>query len=409
MAGRGPLDGVRVVAVEQFGAGPWTTMQLADLGAEVIKLEDPASGGDVGRTVPPYAEAGTSLFFEAFNRGKRSISLDLRVDEGRSAFRDLVRESDAVFSNLRGDVPAKLGLDYASLSDANPRIVCCSLSGFGRTGPRAAQPAYDYVIQGMAGWMSLTGEPDAPPAKSGLSLVDFAGGYVAGIAMLAGLHQARTTGRGCDCDISLFETALALTNYVGTWVASRGFEPERLPLSAHPSIVPFQTLPAADGWIVVACAKQKFWERLARCLDLEELIGDERFTDFAARREHRAELIETISERTRATAAAELVEALEQAGVPCGVVNSLEEAFADPQARAREVVVEHEHPGLGRIRHLRSPFRLDTSDFEPADAPSRGADTEAVLREICGYSATTLEELAAAGAIEIESEEGGDG
>jgi crotonobetainyl-CoA:carnitine CoA-transferase CaiB-like acyl-CoA transferase len=402
---RGPLDGIRVIAVEQFGAGPWTTLQLADLGAEVIKIEDPAAGGDIGRTVPPYAEGGDSLFFEAFNRGKRSISLDLRVAEGRAAFQDLVREADAVFSNLRGDLPAKLGLDYASLGEANPAIVCCSLSGFGRSGPRAAQPAYDYVIQGLAGWMSLTGEPDSPPAKSGLSLVDFAGGYAAAIAMLAGLHQARATGRGCDCDISLFETALAVTNYVGTWVASRGFEPERLPLSAHPSIVPFQALPAADGWIVVACAKQKFWERLADALGLGELLEDERFTDFGARREHRAELVEILSKRTSATDTDELVETLERAGVPCGRVNSLEEALADPQAEARGVVVERRHPRLGRVSHLRSPLRLDTNGFEPADAPARGADTAAVLREICGYSDERLRALEAAGAIETASED----
>ena len=166
-----PLAGVRVLAVEQFGAGPWATLQLADLGADVIKVEDPASDGDPSRYVPPYRSGEDSLFFEAFNRGKRSISLDLRVPDGARAFRDLAGGADVVFSNLRGDLPERLGLTYAGLQDANPRLVCCSLSGFGRTGPRVGQGAYDYVVQALAGWMSLTGEPDGPPAKSGLSLV----------------------------------------------------------------------------------------------------------------------------------------------------------------------------------------------------------------------------------------------
>ena len=204
-----PLADVRVLAVEQFGAGPWATLQLADLGADVIKLEDPTVGGDVGRYVPPFQDGEDSLFFETFNRNKRSISLDLRHDRGREVLLDLVGAADVVFSNLRGDQPRRLGLMYDQLRAANPRVVCCSLSGFGMTGPRAAEGGYDYVMQGLAGWMSLTGEPDGPPTKSGLSLVDLSGGYVAAIAILAGLWRARRDGVGCDCDISLFETALA--------------------------------------------------------------------------------------------------------------------------------------------------------------------------------------------------------
>ena len=181
-----PLADVRVLAIEQFGAGPWATLQLADLGAEVIKIEDPASGGDVGRYVPPFQEGEDSLFFETFNRNKKSISLDLRDPAGRDRFEELVRVSDVVFSNLRGDQPAKLRLRYDDLKHLNPRIVCCSLSGFGMTGPRAAEGGYDYMMQGLAGWMALTGEPDGPPTKSGLSLVDLSGGYVAAIALAGG-------------------------------------------------------------------------------------------------------------------------------------------------------------------------------------------------------------------------------
>ena len=241
-AGPTPLADVRIVSVEQYGAGPWGTMQLSDLGAEVIKIEDPAAGGDVARYVPPFQEGESSLFFEAFNRGKRSVSLDLKTDAGRAAFEDLVRCSDAVFSNLRGDQPDRLRLRYADLQDVNPTIVCCSLSGFGTTGPRASEGAYDYTIQGLAGWQAITGDPDGPPIKSALSLVDFCGGYVAALAIVAGVWRARRDGRGADVDLSLFEIALAQLNYIGTWVASRGYEPVRRRNSAHQSIVPFQNV-----------------------------------------------------------------------------------------------------------------------------------------------------------------------
>ena len=261
-----PLADLRIVAVEQFGAGPFGTLQLADLGAEVIKIEDPDAGGDVSRYVPPYQEGEDSLYFESFNRGKKSVSLDLRDAEGRAAFEDLVRGADAVFSNLRGDGAEKLGLTYAALGPVNPAIVCCSLSGFGNTGPRRDEGAYDHVIQGLAGWMSLTGGPDDPPMKSGLSLVDFAGGYVAALSIVAAVWRARRDGVGGDCDLSLFETALALLTYQGTWVASRGYAPERLANSAHQSIVPFQGFETADGWLMVACAKEKFWLRLIEVL-----------------------------------------------------------------------------------------------------------------------------------------------
>src|SRR4051812_32254609 len=302
---RRPLEDVRILAIEQFGAGPWATLQLSDLGAEVIKIEDPGSGGDVGRTVPPFREGEDSLYFETFNRGKRSVSLDLRTEAGRAVFEDLVREADAVYSNLRGDQPAKLRITFEHLRGVNPRIVCCSLSGFGTTGPLRAEPAYDYILQAMTGWMSLTGEPDGPPAKSGLSLVDYSGGYVSALALLAGVWRARRDGEGCDCDTSLFETALSLLTYVGTWAASRGHVTERRPESAHPSIVPFQAFQTADGWITVACAKQKFWLALRDALELGD---DPRFADFEGRAEHREELLAILRPRLRAMATEEALE-----------------------------------------------------------------------------------------------------
>jgi crotonobetainyl-CoA:carnitine CoA-transferase CaiB-like acyl-CoA transferase len=394
-----PLADVRVLAVEQFGAGPWGTLQLADLGADVIKVEDPASGGDVSRTVPPYQEGEDSLFFESFNRNKRSISLDLRSEAGRELLPDLVRSVDAVYSNLRGDQAERLGLTYAQLGPINPRIVCCSLSGFGNTGPRAKQAGYDYVIQAMAGWMSLTGGPEEPPTKSGLSLVDFMAGYVSALALVAGVWRARRDGEGCDCDVSLFETALAQLTYVGTWAASRGYAPPRLAESAHLSIVPFQAFEAADGWFVIACAKQKFWELLCEAIDRPDLREDPRFADFAGRREHREALVAELRSVFRGEPVAHWVETLEAAGVPVGAVNDVADAFDDPQVEAREAMVEYEHETLGTVCQPASALRLSGPPPPVRRGPRRGEHTREVLSELCGYSDERVAELAARGAF----------
>jgi crotonobetainyl-CoA:carnitine CoA-transferase CaiB-like acyl-CoA transferase len=394
-----PLADVKVLAVEQFGAGPWATLQLADLGADVVKVEDPAAGGDVGRYVPPFQEGEDSLFFETFNRNKRSIALDLRHERGREVLLDLAAGVDVVFSNLRGDQPRRLGLMYDQLADVNPRIVCCSLSGFGMTGPRAKQGGYDYIMQGLAGWMSLTGEPDGPPAKSGLSLVDLSGGYVAAIAILAGLWRARRDGIGCDCDISLFETALAELMYVGTWAATKGYEPPRRANSAHPSIVPFQNFRTADGWVVVACAKQSLWVALCGALGRPELAEDPRFADFAARDEHRDALLDILAAAFAERPTDDWLELLREAGVPSGRVNDVAAALEDEQAAARDAVVTVAHPRLGPVREIASPLRLGDGDDERPlrPGPARGEHTDAVLRELCAYDDDRLGALRAAG------------
>jgi crotonobetainyl-CoA:carnitine CoA-transferase CaiB-like acyl-CoA transferase len=394
-----PLADVRVIALEQYGAGPWGTLQLADLGAEVIKIEDPASRGDVGRYVPPFAEGEDSLFFETFNRNKKSISLDLRHPAGRAVLEDLVRHSDVVYSNLRGDQPRKLGLTYEQLESVNPRIVCCSLSGFGMTGPRAAEAGYDYMMQGLAGWMSLTGDPDGPPTKSGLSLVDLSGGYASAIAVLAGLWRARRDGVGCDCDVSLFETALHELMYVGSWAATRGYVSPRRPNSAHPSIVPFQNFATADGWIVVACPKQKFWERLCEAIGRTELVVDSRFADFSARDRNRDELVSILEDGFRARPSKEWLELLAEAGVPSSPVNDVLTAVGEAR------LVEYEHPQLGVVRQVASPLRLSGGEPPLRAAPSRGEHTEQVLVELCGYTAERVRELAEAGVFGVKTDE----
>ena len=394
-----PLEDLRIVALEQYGAGPFGSVHLADLGAEVIKIEDPATDGDVGRYVPPFQEAGDSLFFETFNRNKRSLSLDVTSSAGREVLEDLVRVSDAVWSNLRGDVPERLRITYRDLAHVNPKIVCCSLSAFGMTGPRKAEPGYDYILQGIAGWMSITGEPDGPPAKSGLSLVDYVGGLVAALAMLSGVHAARRDGRGMDCDVSLFDAAISMLTYPAVWHLNGGFSPERLSRSAHPSLVPFQNFPTSDGWIVVGCAKEKFFVRLAEAVGMGELAHDPRFADFEARRTNRDVLIAILDDALRARTSEEWLKILGEAGVPCGPVNSVEQALTDPQTDARGLIVTTEHPRFGAVRQPASPVRVGAAPVEHRRAPFRGEDEGHVLRGVLGYDDGRVAALREAGAF----------
>jgi crotonobetainyl-CoA:carnitine CoA-transferase CaiB-like acyl-CoA transferase len=396
-----PLADVRIVAIEQYGAGPFGTVHLAELGADVIKVEDVRTGGDVGRAVPPFQQGDDSLFFETFNHDKRSIALDLANDAGREVFHDLVRASDAVYSNLRGDVPAKLGLRYADLAKVNPRIVCVSLSGFGMTGPRRAEPAYDYILQGMAGWQALTGDPAGPPTKSGLSLVDYSGGLVAALALLAGVHAARRDGVGCDCDTSLFDTAMNMLTYVASWTMApaSAYEPERLASSAHPSIVPFQNFRTADGWIVIVCAKEKFWLRLIEVLGIGQVRTDPRFAGFAARRANRAHVIATLQDALATRTTAEWIAALTAAGVPCGPINDVRAALADPQTVARGLITEVDHPSFGTASWIASPVRVGDPPSEHRRAPHLGEHTEIIVRDVLGYAPGRIAELRTRGAF----------
>lgn len=386
-----PLRDVRVLAIEQFGAGPWGTLQLADLGAEVIKIEDPRAGGDVGRYVPPFTDGDSSLFFETFNRGKRSIALDLRAPRGRRAFEDLARESDAVFSNLRGDQPEKLKIRYGDLALVNKRIVCISLSGFGMTGPRASSGAYDVTVQALAGWMTLTGGPQEPPTKSGPSLVDYSAGYVAALATVAAVWQARRDGLGRDVDLSLFETALGLLTYMATWSASRDWVPRRLEHSAHQSIVPFQAFRASDGWIVVACAKDSLWRRLCDALGEPMLAEDKRFVTFEARHEHRVALTDALGRSFAARPVAEWVTELTRHGVPVAAVNNLEQALSDEQVAARGGLFAYDHPTLGHVRQPASALGRDLTGDALTRAPFLDEDAPDLLSRVCGYDPALIE------------------
>ncbi|WP_256839408.1 CaiB/BaiF CoA transferase family protein [Ornithinimicrobium faecis] len=394
-----PLEDLRIIAVEQYGAGPFGSVHLADLGAEAIKIEDPRHGGDVGRYVPPYSTGEDSLFFETFNRNKKSLSLDLSTAAGRAVFEDLVAVSDVVYSNLRGDVPARMGITYDDLKHVNPAIVCCSLTGFGMTGPRSSEPGYDYILQGLAGWMDLTGEPDGPPTKSGLSMVDYSGGLVAAISLLAGVHAARRDGVGMDCDVSLYDTAISMLTYPGVWHLNEGFTPQRTHHSAHPSLVPFQAFEAADGWLVVGCAKEKFWQRLTEVIHRPDLATDERFRTFADRQRHAAELLPVLEEVFRTRTVATWLSVLYPASIPCGPINDVAQALREPHTLARNLIVETEHPVYGTVQQLASPVRV--GDEAPAyrRAPHRHEDFKHLVTNVLGYGPEQVQGLTETGAF----------
>jgi crotonobetainyl-CoA:carnitine CoA-transferase CaiB-like acyl-CoA transferase len=392
------LEGLRIVTVSQFGAGPFGTQLLADLGAEVIKVEDPAVGGDVSRQIGPYAAGGDSLYFQSFNRGKKSLTLDLKHPDGQAVLHDLVRVSHAVYNNLRGDLPATLGLSYAALRVVNPAVVCCSLSGFGATGPRAAEPAFDYLIQGYAGWMSVTGEPDGPPGKCGVSVVDFAGGYASVAALLAGLWDAQRTGVGRDIDISLLDTAVSMLSYFAIWALNRDWQADRVADSGHQSLVPAQNFPTRDGWIVVFCNKEKFWLALVEAMGLAEVGCDPRFATFADRLAHKEALLPILKGRFSERTTADWLERL-RGRVPCAPVNTLAQALEDEQVRARGMIVEVEHPELGRLREVASPVRTAGTAQAPAPAPRLGEHTDELLRELLQYEPARIAALRSSGAL----------
>jgi crotonobetainyl-CoA:carnitine CoA-transferase CaiB-like acyl-CoA transferase len=397
----GPLAGVTILAVEQFGAGPFGTLLLADLGARVIKIEDPGAGGDVGRGVPPGATGGGSLYFEAFNRGKQSVALDLSTPAGQEALHALVAKADAVFNNLRGDLPGRLGLTYNALASFNPAIVCVSLSAYGRTGERRAHPGYDALVQAEAGWASLTGEPDAPPARSGLPLADYASGLVAALGLLAGVIEARRTGHGRDIDTSLFDTALAMLSYQATWGLSLGHIAERLPHSAHPTIVPFQFFATSDGYLAVACAKDKFFFALLERLDLAGLADDPRFADFSERHANRDALLEILSQRF-ATAPTSHWVTLLQGAVPVAPVRSLPEVLDHDRLAEREMLASFTHPDLGQVHSIGMPLRV--AGYTPAyqASPPLGVHTRDALRA-AGLGDAEITKLALAGAFGDEA------
>ncbi|MBV1927823.1 MAG: CoA transferase [Rhodobacteraceae bacterium] len=374
-----PLDGIRIIAIEQYGAGPFATQHLADLGAEVIKVENAATGGDVGRVVGPhFVEEGDSLFYQSFNRNKKSVAIDLKTDDGMADLRKLVKDADVLFNNLRGDLPAKLGLDFAAMKATNPAIVCAHLSAYGRTGKRASWPGYDYLMQAEAGFLSVTGEPDGPPARFGLSIVDMMTGTTAALAMVSAVLGAHRTGQGRDIDVSLFDVALHNLTYVATWYLNEGDVVGRSPRSGHPSLVPSQLYRTSDGWLFIMCNKEKFWGVLADQIGKPEWKSDPRYVDYAARLKNRDTLTQELDGVLSHATTAEWLERL-RGHVPVAPVNDVAQALDNPFVAEQDLVVDTDHAKLGKIKLLASPIRCPGEVLPQTAAPGLGADTDALL------------------------------
>lgn len=395
------LNGVRILAVEQYGAGPFGTQALADLGAEVIKIENPHEGGDVTRSLGPYFDdtldpTAQSLFFQSINRNKKSVALDLSHPEGYATFRALARSADAVACNLRGDVPGKLGITYDALQDINPRLVCCFLTAYGREGERAKWPGYDYLIQAETGYFSINGEPDAPPSRFGLSIVDFMTGYAMGLSLVSGVMDARASGRGRDIDVCLYDIGLANLNYLAAWAMNAGYTPQRIPRSGHPTLVPCQLFKTADGWIYIMANKEKFFPALCTRLGVPELATDPRFATFGDRLTNRAALSDLLDAAFMKARTAHWMEVL--AGtVPAAPVLTMPEALAAPFTRDRGMVTRIESDSGAGIRVVASPFGTGEA-AESRAGPALGRDSTALLLE-AGYSAEEIARLRALGVL----------
>ncbi len=372
-----PLSGIRILAVEQYGAGPFASMHLADLGAEVIKIEAPG-GGDVSRaTGPHFLGPDDSQFFQTFNRNKKSVVLDLKSVEGRAQFHALVATSDAVLNNLRGDQPAKLGLTHTSLRDFQPKIVCAHLSAYGRDNERTAWPGYDYLMQAEAGFMHLTGEPEGPPSRMGLSIVDYISGVTCAVGLLAALIGALKTGQGRDVDVSLFDVALFQLTYPATWFLNGGHMTTRQARSAHPATVPCQLFPTADGHVMVMCMTPKFWDFLVAEIKLP-VLSEPRFATVAERRTNKTALIELLDAQFNQRSSAQWMQAL--AGkIPIAPVLDLAQALHNPYAHAVGMVQAMPHAQDPGFRTLANPIKLDGQRLPAQACSALGADGIALL------------------------------
>ena len=381
-----PLAGLRVIAVEQYGAGPFGSMQLADMGAEVIKIENPHTGGDIARKSGPFFLGDNdSEFFQTFNRNKKSLTLDLKKPEGREVFEKLVATADIVVNNLRGDQPAKLGLDYDALGRINPKIVCGHLSAYGRDNDRADWPGYDYLMQAEAGYMALTGEPDNPPTRFGLSMVDFMSGVTLAMGALGALVGVLRGGIGRDVDVSLFDVAMTQLTYPATWYLNSNHEVSRVARSGHPSATPCQMFRTGDGWVFVMAMTEKFWCALAEGVGHPEWLDDVRFTGPAERLANRPALSALLDDAL-SQAPTEYWLALFKGKLPIAPVNNFAQAMDNPWLAQIGMIQSLPHAAKADFRVVASPVKLSGERPQGRGCAALGADTDTLLSTL-GYDA----------------------
>ncbi|PHR20571.1 MAG: CoA transferase [Sphingopyxis sp.] len=397
MSVKQPLKGFRVLSAEQYGAGPYGTMFLAQLGADVIKIEPP-KGGDTARHVGPHwLRDQESLYFQSFNLNKRSLTLDLRSEQGIEILHKLAKDAHVVANNLRGDVPAKIGLDYESLKSVNPAIVCAHVSAYGRDNERAKWPGYDYLMQAEAGFCALTGEPDGPPVRFGLSMVDFMSGTQMAVGLLAALLDAQRSGEGCDVDVDLLSAAVHQTSYPALWYMNEGDITQRAPRGAHPSATPSQMFKASDGWMFVMAQIPKFWPILCERIGEAELITDPRFDSPAKRLENRAELSPLLDAVFSTQPVAHWLELL-QGYMPVAPVYNLDQALDNPWLETIGMRDTVSHPDNAAMDVLSSPIKLNGERLPNKAGPLLGADSDAILAE-AGYDEDAIAKLRASGVI----------
>jgi CoA:oxalate CoA-transferase len=392
-----PLEGVRILELGQIIAGTYGSQVLSDLGAEVIKVETPE--GDLGRnpSVAPYR--GVSGLFLTLNRNKQSIVINLKTGAGRNVFYDLVKISDVVIDNFRPGVLDRLQIDYATLSRINPRIIQCSVTGFGAEGAYKDYPALDIIIQAISGYMAITGEPGRPPARVGIPLADMSGGIFSCKAILAALFDRERTGKGRRVELSMFDAMLNLLGYMGTMWLTNGEVPQP-PGSAHDYTVPWQAFAASDGYVVIATRQEAFWRKLCGVLEEPALADDPRFATNALRVEHRAILVPQLERIFRTRTVADWLSRLRAAEVPAAPVNNLDGAFAEPPVAEREMIVEYDHPDVGKVRLPGNPIKMSgVSGTISKPAPRLGEHTDAVLSRLLSLTPDQIASLRQQGAI----------
>lgn len=406
-----PLDGVKVLDLSRILAGPWATQVLADFGAEVIKIERPQGGDDTRQWGPPWLAGADgelteeSAYYLGANRGKRSVAIDFTSERGQALIRQLCQRCDVLVENYKVGGLAKYGLDYASLKVLNPKLVYCSITGFGQTGPYAQRAGYDAAIQAMGGLMSITGEPDGKPGgvpqKVGVAVADLMTGMYAVSAILAALRHAEKHGEGQHIDLALFDTQVAwLANQAMNYLVG-GVVPKRQG-TAHPNIVPYQVMPSADGYFMLAVGNDGQFARFCGVLGEPALATDPRYATNAARVAHRDELVAYLEQRLAARPSAEWLAALEQATVPCAPVNTIDQVFDDPQIKARGMQIELPHPVAGSVPGVANPVRFSATPVTYRHAaPELGKHTKDVLQELLDLDAAELAELDAAGVIAL--------
>ncbi len=389
----GPLAGIRVLDFTRVLAGPAASLALADLGAEIIKVEPPA--GDETRSFPPFRD-GESHYYISVNRGKKSIVIDLKSEAGVALARDLAAKCDVLIENYRPGVMERLGLGYQALSALNPGLIYCSISGFGMTGPLKDKPSFDIVLQALSGAMSVNGEPDGLPTKLGIPLGDLVGGINGPIGILAALHERHATGKGRLIDVSLLDGMIGMLGYLAQLAFFTGQDPRPVG-SQHPNLVPYGAFPALDGAIIIACLTNSFWERICKALEMPQYIADPRFDSLEKRRDSRALVNELVSEFTRQKSVQQLVELFTEHQVPHAPILGIGEALSQPQALARDMVVETEHHSLGRIPIVNRAIKF-VGDSQPVpDAPPvLGQHTDAILADMLELSPRQIEALRAA-------------